>query len=133
MTTVNFIPEQVRQIIVFLWVKLINAVPHDQAMVIMRFFSSKVVYRLTNIPILGKLIEFVIPRVRHPSSEYRLINVYDWFRNNWGDTWSEHEIFPTLKNNNIVVLNMSEWRLGFLGQKNSSIYKDTSDRVIASE
>jgi hypothetical protein len=121
-TMVNVIPEQIRQIIVFSWVKLINALPHSVAVSTMKFFASEAIYRLTNIPLLGKIIEYFIPRVRHPNQEYRLINIYDWFRNNWGDTWSEHEIFPVLKRNGIVVLNMSPWRLGFLGKKDTSFY-----------
>ena len=123
-TTLNVIPEQLRQLIVFAWVKLINALPHELAMVIMKLFSSTPVYLLTRIPLLGKIVEFFIPRVRHPNRDYRLINLYDWFRNNWGDTWGEHEIFPVLKANGIVLKGISKWRVGMFGKKLSRFYHD---------
>lgn len=121
----GFIPLQIRWLIVNFWIRLFRLSGHGLALKFMKFFASDAFYRFCCIPGLGKLVEFLFPRVRHPDADYRFINIYDWFYNNWGDTWNEHEIFPVLRENGIAVLDMSEWRLGFLGRKLPGFYTPT--------
>ena len=120
---INFIPTQIRWLIVNTWIKFFKLIGHNSAVIFMKFFASEPFYKVCQVPLLGKFLEFLFPRVRHPDISYRYINIYDWFFNNWGDTWNEHEIYPVLKANNIAILGMSEWRLGFFGVKNSNFYK----------
>ena len=59
----------------------------------------------------------------HPDRDYRFINNYDGWCNTWADTWSEHEIFPVLQEQNIVIKGISQWRTGIWGVKLKDFYK----------
>ena len=95
--------------------------PHDRAVAIVKWFSSDFMYRLAKREgwrWLGRLF----PTVDHPDRDYRLINNYDGYINNWCDTWSEHEVFPVLRRHSIAVLGFGTWRLGVWGRKLPGFY-----------
>ena len=66
----------------------------------------------------------MFPSVQHPDFGYRLINNYDGYYNQWSDSWSEHEILPLLKEEGLVPLGLSDWRLGIWARKAPSFYDD---------
>jgi SAM-dependent methyltransferase len=94
---------------------------HNMSYKIMRFMSSDTVYRLMQRPRLAALHEW-FPTVVHPDAAYRLINNYDGYVNTWADTWSEKEIFPVLQRNDVVIRDLSNWRLGIWGVKMLGFY-----------
>ena len=103
------------------WIHLFRKVPHRLALAIVRFFSSDAVYNLSKRKYF-RWLALLFPSVDHPDFDYRLINNYDGYINNWCDTWSEYEIFPTLRANDIVIYGMSDWRLGIWGHKTLGYY-----------
>jgi Methylase involved in ubiquinone/menaquinone biosynthesis len=90
---------------------------------VLRFMSSGFIFRLSRKRGF-RWIDRIFPSVDHPDSGYRLINHFDGYVNNWCDTWSEHEIFPTLRDNSIAIMGMSKWRLGIWGRKLPKFYGD---------
>lgn len=103
------------------WIRLFRKLDHGTVLRIVRFFSSEAVFQLSKKRGLRWLCT-LFPMVDHPDPDYRLINNYDGYVNNWCDTWSEHEIFPVLKDNSIAILGMSSWRLGIWGRKMTGFY-----------
>lgn len=112
------------------WIHLFRKIDHDLALKIIRFFSSDTIYNLSKRRGF-RWIERLFPTVHHPDFAYRLINNYDGYVNNWCDTWSEHELFPVLRENSIVILGMSDWRLGIWGRKVSDFYPTKPDSEVA--
>ena len=96
---------------------------HDMSYKIMRFMSSDRMYRLMQRPRFAVLHEW-FPTVVHPDAAYRLINNYDGYVNTWADTWSEKEIFPVLQRNDVVIRDLSSWRLGIWGVKMPGFYSN---------
>ena len=96
---------------------------HDLSFKIMRIVSSDAAYRLMQLPYLRVAHQW-FPTVVHPDYDYRLINNYDGYVNTWADTWSETEILPVLRKNDVVIRNLSDWRLGIWGIKMPGFYND---------
>jgi SAM-dependent methyltransferase len=103
------------------WIHLFRRLDHSTTLRIVRFFSSEDVFQLSKKRGF-RWLRTLFPTVDHPDPNYRLINNYDGYVNNWCDTWSEHEIFPVLKSHSIAILGMSEWRLGIWGRKMADFY-----------
>ncbi|GMQ78722.1 MAG: hypothetical protein BMS9Abin02_1255 [Anaerolineae bacterium] len=110
----------------FFWLgrHALRNLPHGMAVFLMRVISSDTWYLLTRLPLAGKLINFVVGTCQHPDRDYRYINNYDAWVNTWDDTWSEHEIFPILREQKIVVQQICPWRVGFWGVKQPGFYMD---------
>ena len=117
-----YIPFLVRSSIVWAWIMAFRHLPHSMVVYILRAFSSNVFYRLSTLPVTGYLARFIFSTVMHPDRHYRFINNYDGYCNSWADTWSEAEVFPVLKESNIVIRGMSDWRLGVWGIKMKGFY-----------
>ena len=81
-------------------------------------------YRLSGIRLIDRITTFVFPTVMHPDPAYRLINNYDGYRNEWSDTWNEHEVWPVLRELDLVPLDFAEWRLGVWAVKRGGFYED---------
>lgn len=124
LTVNNIRPFLRRTRVAMFWIHLFRRVSHGMALSILRFFSSDSIYRLSRVRGF-RWIRSVFPMVEHPDPGYRLINHYDGYVNNWCDTWAEHEIFPTLRKNDIAILGMSGWRLGIWGKKDKRLYRST--------
>lgn len=112
-----FLPTQIRYTIVWLWIRLFRRLSRPHQMALLRRFSGGVWYRLSTLPIVGVLPRWLFPSVLHPDPDYRLINNYDGYVNDWSDTWNEHEVVPLLMEEGIVPLGFAEWRLGVWGVK----------------
>ena len=112
--------------IIYKWIELFRSkINHKNTVRIIRFFSSDFWFNLCyiwNIPIFSALARFVFGTVHHPNFDYRFINNYDGWVNQWDETWNEHEIFPILKECDIAILGISNWRLGFWGVKLQGFY-----------
>jgi SAM-dependent methyltransferase len=94
---------------------------HDLSCKIMRAMSSDTAYRLMQLRGFRAAHQW-FPTVVHPDYAYRLINNYDGYVNTWADTWSETEILPVLQKNDVVIRNLSDWRLGIWGIKMPGFY-----------
>jgi SAM-dependent methyltransferase len=121
LTVSNVGPFLRRTRVAMFWIHLFRRINHGLAISILKFMSAEAVYRLSRIRGF-RWIRSVFPMVEHPDAGYRLINLYDGYVNNWCDTWAEHEIFPTLRKNDIAILGMSGWRLGIWGRKDRRFY-----------
>lgn len=108
------------------WIHLFRKLDHSTTLKIVRFFSSDTMFQLSKRRRF-QWIRTLFPTVDHPDQNYRLINNYDGYVNNWMDTWSEHEIFPVFKKNSIALLGVSSWRLGLWGKKVPGFYPSQSD------
>lgn len=103
------------------WIHRFRRWPHSRSVLLIRILSSDFVYRLSRRA-RWQWVNRIFPQVDYSEFGYRMINHYDGYINNWCDTWSEHELFPTLRNNSIAILGMSDWRLGIWGKKIPSFY-----------
>lgn len=112
------------------WIHLFRKLGHSNSLRIVKLFSSDSIYKLSKKRGFG-WIGTVFPGVDHPDQSYRLITNYDGYINNWSDTWSEHEIFPVLKSNSMVILGMSERRLGLWVKKLPGFYPQTGEKESA--
>ncbi len=109
------------------WIHLFRRMDHGLALRIIRFFSSETIYQLSKRKRF-QWLRTIFPGVDHPDYDYRLINNYDGYVNNWCDTWSEHEIFPVLQANSIAILGISGWRLGIWGKKIPGFYRGADEK-----
>ena len=103
------------------WIHWFRTIRHDHAVRIVRFFSSDFIYRLGKRPRFTWIAR-LFPTVDHPDRDYRLINNYDGYVNNWCDTWAEHELFPVLRRHSIALLGIGSWRVGLWGRKIPGFY-----------
>ncbi|WP_337996700.1 class I SAM-dependent methyltransferase [Oleispirillum naphthae] len=103
------------------WIHLFRKISHEKTLKIIKFFTSDYIFNLSRKRGF-RWISSLFPSVDYDEYGYRLINHYDGYVNNWCDTWSEHEIFPTLQANSIAVLGISTWRLGVWGRKVPNFY-----------
>ena len=117
----NFKALQAKYRRVLFWLKLFRRIPHDRTLRIVKFMSSDFMYNLMQRPRF-RFIQNWFPTVEHPDVAYRLINNYDGYVNSWADSWSEHEIFPVLREHEIAIRDMSTWRLGIWGIKQPGFY-----------
>jgi SAM-dependent methyltransferase len=116
------IPRLLRHSVVWAWIRLFRLLPERANLAILRAFSSGAWYRLSTTRVFRRFSTFVFPTVMHPDPAYRLINNYDGYRNEWSDTWNEHEIWPTLREVDLVPLGFSDWRLGVWAVKRPGFY-----------
>jgi SAM-dependent methyltransferase len=110
--------------IAYWWINSFRKMRHDRVVSIVRFFSSDFWYKLNirNLPVITRLARLIWGTVQHPDFDYRFINNYDGWVNTWDETWNEDEIFPTLRQANIVIQGISDWRLGIWGIKLKDFY-----------
>jgi hypothetical protein len=104
-------------------VRMFRRLPRSVATIIIRMFSSEAWYRLCRLPVVGYLFRAVFGTVMHPDRDYRYINNFDGWCNRWAETWTESELFPTLAESNIAVHGISEWQIGFWGEKQLGFYR----------
>ncbi len=111
--------------IVYWWINAFRRMPHERAVAIVRLFSSDFWYKLNvrNIPVISGLARLIFGTVSDPDFYYRFINNYDGWINTWDETWNEDEIFPTLRQTDIVIKGISTWRLGIWGIKSKDFYQ----------
>lgn len=121
-TALAILPLQIRTTIVQLWLELFRRLDNPQRMKLIRAFSGQTWYRLSTLRWVRLIPRWVFPTVEHPDRSYRLINNYDGYINDWSDSWSEHEILPLLIDAGIVILGLSDWRLGIWGIRDPSYY-----------
>jgi hypothetical protein len=55
-----------------------------------------------------------------------MINYYDGYVNNWMDTWTEAEFFPTLQKPSIANLGIGTWLVGIWGRTIPGFYSARS-------
>lgn len=113
----GYLTTMIRYSVTFFWISLFRRLPIWLSASIIRAFSSGPWHGLCRLPVLGIFARLFFSGVNHPSAAYRFINNFDGYCNAWADTWNEHEIFPILNEAEIVLLGMSDWRLGFWGEK----------------
>jgi ubiquinone/menaquinone biosynthesis C-methylase UbiE/uncharacterized protein YbaR (Trm112 family) len=110
----------------YLWamfqIRMFRKLPHRFAVIVIKMFSSDLWYRLCSLPVVGLLFRGVFATVMHPDRDYRYINNYDGWCNSWAETWTEPEIFPTVRECNIVILGICEWEIGIWGEKKLGFY-----------
>lgn len=111
--------------IAYWWIHKFRRMQHDRVVRIVRFFSSDFWYKLNirNIPVISWLARLIFGTVQDPDFTYRFINNYDGWVNTWDETWNEDELFPTLREANIVIKGISTWRLGIWGIKLKDYYQ----------
>jgi len=114
-----------RYVIIKLWMTAFRKMRHENAVAIVRFFSSEFWYKIIvlKIPIVSLFARFVFDSVKDPDFDYRFINNYDGWINAWDETWDEAEIFPALRESKIAIQGISEWRLGIWGIKLKDFYQ----------
>ncbi len=117
----NFKALQTKYKRVLFWLKLFRRIPHERSLRILKFMSSDYMYKLIQRPRF-RFIQNWFSTVEHPDEAYRLINNYDGYVNLWADSWSESEIFPVLKEHDIMIRDLAGWRLGVWGVKQPGFY-----------
>lgn len=104
------------------WIRLFrHRLPHGFSVRLLQLMSSDFMYRLMQRRGFRTVHQW-FPTVVHPDYAYRLINNYDGYVNTWSDSWSEKEIFPVLLKNDVVIRDLSDWRLGIWGVKEPGFY-----------
>jgi SAM-dependent methyltransferase len=106
------------------WYKVFARLSPEQGDRLLRLFSSDAWYKLSRKPVIKLIPRLVMPPPPHPNREYRHINLFDGYVNRWAENWSEAELFPILRECNILVKGISEWRTGIWGVKKSAFYDD---------
>ncbi len=125
----NFKQFQSRQWYPMFWIHLFRRIDHRWAVALLKLMSSNRYYAWSKTPQRYTWFWRLFPNVDHPDPEYRLINNYDGYVNNWCDTWSEHEVFPVLREHSIALLGMSSWRLGLWGRKIPGFYPESVNKT----
>lgn len=90
---------------------------------ILTLFASDFWQRMTHTPVLGIVARMILSPVRHPDRDYRRINMFNGYVNTWAENWSEHEIFPLLRETGIAIKGISDTRLGIWGTKDATFYE----------
>jgi SAM-dependent methyltransferase len=104
-------------------IRLFRRLDHASGVKLLRFLSSDFVFNLSRRK--GFLwTQRIFAHVDYPDEGYRLVNHYDGYMNTWDESWNENELFPVLKQHDIVIVGISDWRLGIWGQKLPGIYPD---------
>ncbi len=122
-TLVTFIPYQLYSIWVLAQITLFRHLPHRLVVRILSAFSSHRWYALCKLPAIGILFRAFFGTVMHPDRDYRFINNYDGWCNTWADTWSEQELFPTIKQAGLVIRGISSWPTGLWCVKQPDFYR----------
>lgn len=103
---------------------------------VLSFFASDIWASLSRIPIIGGVVRLILSPVRHPDKDYRRLNLFDGYVNSWAENWSEHELFPLLRETGIAIKGISDWRVGIWGTKIPGFYESAlpaSDRPLAAD
>lgn len=87
---------------------------------VLSLFASPEWSRICKAPILGRLARLLLSPVDHPDADYRRLNLFDGYVNSWAENWSEHELFPVLRDSGIAIKGISPWRTGVWGTKERS-------------
>jgi SAM-dependent methyltransferase len=93
-----------------------------QADLVLRPFSSTAWYKVSRFPLVKIVPRLILSPPPHPDRDYRHINLFDGYVNSWAENWSEAELFPILRDCNIVLKGISSWRVGLWGVKDSGFY-----------
>lgn len=117
-----FTPLALRYTVIWAWLRLFRRLPHRVVVKIVRAFSSAPWRWACRTRGVSRFATLVFPSVVHDDPDYRFINNYDGYVNNWQDTWSEHEVIPVLQEADFVVLGLSQWRLGIWAVKKKGFY-----------
>ncbi len=104
------------------WYALFARLSPRQADRVLRLFSSNAWYRMSRLPVLKVLPRLIMSPPPHPDRDYRHLNLFDGYVNSWAENWTEAELFPVMRDCNIVLKGISDWRLGLWGVKNSGFY-----------
>jgi SAM-dependent methyltransferase/uncharacterized protein YbaR (Trm112 family) len=96
---------------------------------VLRLFASEPWYRMSKMQLLKILPRLVMSPPPHPDRDYRLINLFDGYVNRWAENWVEPELFSTLRESEIVLKGISDWRLGFWGVKIAGWYENAGTRA----
>lgn len=113
----QYIPLCMTYSVVLFWLKLFRVVPRKVSLAILKFFSTHFWYKMCTTPLIRSIANRIFMCTAHPDKDYRYINHYDGYFNNYQDSWNEHEIFPVLREEGVVIQKLSPWRLGILGQR----------------
>ncbi len=122
-TLITFIPFQLYSIWVLAQITLFRRLPHRWVVRILAAFSSQLWYSLCKLPVVGIAFRAFFGTVMHPDRDYRFINNYDGWCNSWADTWSEQELFPTIKQAGLVIRGISSWPTGLWCVKQPEFYR----------
>jgi len=112
----------IRYLMVSFWIHTFRKMPHDRVVSFIEFVSSDFWYSLHKIPLIKTFVQLIFPSAIYEDYDMRFINNYDGYVNAWSDTWNEHEIFPVLRESNIAIQGIADWRLGFWGIKIRDFY-----------
>jgi SAM-dependent methyltransferase len=104
------------------WYSFFSRVSPECASRVLRVFSSDVWFTLARTPAVKVVPRLIMSPPPHPNRDYRHINLFDGYVNAWAENWSEEELFPVLRDCNIVIKGISQHRLGFWGVKDASFY-----------
>jgi ubiquinone/menaquinone biosynthesis C-methylase UbiE/uncharacterized protein YbaR (Trm112 family) len=97
---------------------LIKRLPESLRMPILRVMASQAVYRLRQLPLLGRWVRYATPGIsEHPDRGYRLINLYDAYSPAYSGGSDEGDVIGWSQRFNFDILNFSTWRLGWVGRK----------------
>lgn len=103
-------------------IEFFRRIRHDVALRIVKLASSELWHKLSLSPYLYRITR-IMPPVNHPDYGYRLINMYDGYCNSYAETWDEYELFPLLRELDLVVVGVSAWRVGFWCRKDTCFFK----------
>jgi SAM-dependent methyltransferase len=109
------------------WYALFARLSPRQADRTLRLFSSNAWYRMARVPVLKVIPRLIMSPPPHPDRDYRHMNLFDGYVNAWAENWTEAELFPVMRDCNIVLKGISDWRVGLWGVKNSGFY-ESDDR-----
>ena len=112
-----------QQAFVKFWLRVCRALPVPTAYKLAQAFASSFWYKFSKLPVIGVIPRIVFPAVDDPDYDFRLINIFNSYVNAHAEEWSEHELFPVLKECGIVVKGISPWRTGFWGVKLPEFYR----------
>ena len=103
---------------------LFSKLSPSRADAVLSCFASDTWYRLCKLPLIGRLARLILSPVLHPDRDYRRLNLFDGYVNSWAENWSEHELFPLLRETGIAIKGISQWRTGIWGTKEPGFYEE---------
>lgn len=84
---------------------------------LLRVVASNTVYRIRQLPIVGRIARYLTPGVNsHPDKGYRLINLYDAYSPNFAQASDDRDIIRWTRELNFSIREILSWRLGFVGE-----------------
>ncbi|MBP7669755.1 MAG: methyltransferase domain-containing protein [Ferrovibrio sp.] len=92
--------------------------PNDMLVAVLRVLATDTVYKLRNLPILGRVVAFFTPGITsHSDKGYRLINLYDAYSPSYAEAADEGDAIRWGKTFGFRILSFVSWRLGFVAEK----------------